>query len=90
MKPAQRFEIGQAVTLKIKFQGRWNPNTDVSRCKIGEIYHVDCYYWVDNTWYITLKEMPPDDGFMEHIFDPVELTTEQITELIEEALTEKV
>lgn len=85
---AQRFEIGQAVTLKVKLKGIIDPN--VSMVKHGEIYTVAEYHTNHNDWFITLNEMPATDGFSERIFDPVDITNEQIAELVEESLTEKV
>jgi len=95
MKP-QRFEIGQAVTLKVsKKIPTQNPDSPSESIKLGEIYHVEKYYspyqmgkapngYFFDGWYCDLTEI--DSCVAEDILDPVELTTEQITALIEETL----
>lgn len=92
MKP-QRFTPGQAVTPKKKeFKIEDNPSgLPPPTVRFGEIYHVEEYrvFWNGN-WYMTLTEQGPRYEFADISFDPVDLTTEQIAELVEESLSKPV
>jgi len=102
--PPQRFEIGQAVTPKINME--WPicttvgingvlplpPPERVSLPRQGEIYHVSGYQaYDDRIWGIFLSEYIGQNlTFAEPNFDPVELTTSDITALMEETIPEEV
>ena len=87
MKP-KRFSEGQAVTPNKK---EWGPveGYEISPPPIfGKEYHVSSYYDFENDhWYIFLDEMPSNCVFNEEGFDPVDLTTEQVSEVVEESLS---
>ena len=98
MKP-QRFEIGQAVTPKRGWN--WEDNDFGLGRPSSDIFHVSGYlhpstpkrYYPDLEfmgWYITLREFPQSRFFSESGFDPIELTTEQVTSLLEEPITVEV
>lgn len=96
MKP-QRFEIGQAVTPSLKVVTLETPSYGAKPI-MGEIYHVEEYiHWNDErikhcsrkgVWYVSLREYTTN-FCAEDLLDPVELTSEQISALIEESITEK-
>ena len=87
MKP-QRFEVGQAVTPNAN--STWFDGRTRQKCtgpKFGNVYTVAGYTSDPcqcGAPCILLNEWPHSDWFCDEGFAPVELTTEQITALLEE------
>lgn len=93
MKP-QRFETGQAVTLRARIKKvTQSQSGDWPLPKVGEIYHVRHYVpdvsFGSDEWYIALKEFPSEFSYNEKAFDPVILTTSDIHKLYEESISIK-
>lgn len=78
---AQRFEIGQAVTPKVK---NWHciNGRRINQLAFGEIYHVKDYEYHFGKWFISLLEID-GNAYDEFGFDPVISTNELESALIE-------
>ncbi len=85
MKP-QRFEIGQAITPKVKAWGdaiSGLPLPSPDDPEFGKVYHVRSYWPYGGEWWICLNEVNEDNAFLETNFEP--LITDSV---LAEALSE--
>lgn len=97
MKP-QKFQIGQPVVIKMKdYQTGQRAPSFTQKISPADILHVSQYWPGDkvingnpNAWFCGMREWANDQLVDESALDPVDLTSEEIAELVEESISQPV